>query len=117
MIVTRRFRSDLALEQENKFFLRDLEKELLSNGILQDLILEYEYGKGKLQHIHIIPGTLTFQNKDNGQLSAGYELNEYSLCAAIDYTASHQMWIKVAIENQNEFVLTGEMRYERSDEL
>lgn len=95
-----------------------LEQEIANSGKLDALILEYEYGNGKLQHVHIIPETLKFNSDTEGRFNAGYELNEYSLCAAIDYTATNDMVIDFKINKfNNEIILTGEDRLERLDEI
>jgi len=97
---------------------QQLSRLITEKGILEGLILEYEYGKGKLQHAHIIPDSFILNDETSGQFKAGYELNEFSLCAAIDYTAKDAMTIQFKIDQiGQEITLTGEQRNERFDEL
>jgi len=93
-----------------------LEQQINSSPALESLVLEYEYGNGKLQLVKIVPGSLVLESDTEGKFEAGYELNEFSLCAAIDYTATHRMVVKFSI-NEQTVVLTGEDRRERSDEI
>ncbi|MES2454552.1 MAG: hypothetical protein V4594_03385 [Bacteroidota bacterium] len=93
-----------------------LEQQINSSPALASLILEYEYGNGKLQLVKIVSGSLVLENDTQGHFEVGYELNEFSLCAAIDYTATHRMVVKFSI-NEQTVVLTGEDRRERSDEI
>ncbi|HKG04998.1 MAG TPA: hypothetical protein VKB19_00995 [Pedobacter sp.] len=92
--------------------------EVTKSGALEGLILEYEYGKGKLQQVQMVPESLSFKDETSGSFKASYELNEFSLCAAIDYTASNYMIIDFELDKaKNEITLNGEEIRERSDEI
>ncbi|TDQ11391.1 hypothetical protein [Pedobacter metabolipauper] len=95
-----------------------LKKEIDQSGALEKLILDYEYGKGKIQNVSIIPDTIMFTEKGRGRFKAGYDINEYSLCAAIDYIGENKMDITFDIDDKkNQLFLSGENRIERVDEL
>lgn len=117
MIATKSFSPTLSFLQKDEASWDNFNSELLNSGVLESLILEYEYGNGKLQHIHLAPDTLIFHDEKNGQFQVGYELSEYSLCAAIDYTTTYHMFVSFSKTENDEIVLTGEERNERSDEL
>jgi len=95
-----------------------LESHINETGELDKLILEYEYGKGKIENVRVLKDSLSSNANLNGKFKAAYQLSEYSICAAIDYTDDHTMDIDFSIDKTtNELTLTGETRYERFDEL
>lgn len=95
-----------------------LEVLINESGELDKLILEYEYGKGKIENVKVLKDSLSSDANLKGKFKAVYQISEYSICAAIDYTDDHTMDIDFAIDKtSNELILTGETRYERFDEL
>ena len=105
-------------KENNKQLVHLLEHHICKTGELEKLILDYEYGKGKIENIEILKNTLVSDYSLKGKFKAGYQISEFSMCAAIDYTDNHAMDIDFVIDKiTNELILTGETRYERSDEL
>jgi hypothetical protein len=105
-------------KENTKQLIQLLEHHICKTGELERLILNYEYGKGKIENIGILKDTLVSDENLKGKFKAGYQISEFSMCAAIDYTDNHSMDIDFAIDkNTNELILTGETRYERSDEI
>ncbi|MES2830020.1 MAG: hypothetical protein V4687_17820 [Bacteroidota bacterium] len=95
-----------------------LEAAILNSGILYSIILEYEYGKGNLQDVRQVTNSLTFNGTHTGMLMVSYAINEFSMCAAIDYTERFVMKIEFKINLfQTEITFSGEQRYERNDEF
>lgn len=118
MKASRKFKTVNITQTDGNAFEREISRQVMELGVLESLILEYEYGKGKLQHVHVIPGSFELNDEASGQFKAGYELNEFSLCAAIDYTATENMIVHFKIDTTiGEITLTGEQRNERFDEL
>lgn len=90
-----------------------LEATLSGSKVLYTLMLDYEYGKGNLQNVTLSPGSLVFTSKDTGTLKVNYDINEFSVCAALDYTGAYSMILNFKIDqNTGEISLTGEERYE-----
>ncbi|WP_214226273.1 hypothetical protein [Pedobacter sp. B4-66] len=120
--ITRKTKIDASLfydtKDNNKQLIQLLEHHINKTGELEKLILDYEYGKGKIDNIEILKDTLVSNENLIGKFKAGYHISEYSICAAIDYTDVHSMDIDFAIDKDtNELILTGETRYERFDEI
>lgn len=105
-------------EENPKQLIHLLHHHICKTGELEKLILDYEYGKGKIENIGILKDSLVSDHNLKGKFKAEYQISEFSMCAAIDYTDDHAMDIDFAIDKDtNELILTGETRYERSDEL
>lgn len=120
--ITRKTKIDASLfnteNTKNESFRQLLESHINESGELDKLILEYEYGKGKIENVKVLKGSLSSDSNLKGKFKAAYQLSEYSICAAIDYTDDHTMDIDFSIDKTtNELTLTGETRYERFDEL
>lgn len=118
MKVSRKFKAENIIKADGNTLEQEISRQVIEQGTLESLILEYEYGKGKLQHVHVIAGSFALSNETSGVFKAGYELNEFSMCAAIDYTATETMTIRFESDKTSgEVTLTGEQRNERFDEL
>lgn len=105
-------------EENHKQLIHLLHHHICKTGELEKLILDYEYGKGKIENIGILKDSLVSDHNLTGKFKAGYQISEFSMCAAIDYTDDHAMDIDFVIDKvTNELILTGETRYERLDEL
>lgn len=120
--ITRKTKIEASLfydaKENKKQLIHLLEHHINKTGELEQLILDYEYGKGKIENIEIIKDTLGSDDNLKGKFKAGYQISEFSMCAAIDYTDNHAMDIDFEIDKTaNELILTGETRYERSDEI
>jgi hypothetical protein len=99
------------LESDSK--PQHLEAILSGSKVLYTLMLDYEYGKGNLQNVTLSPGSLVFTSKNTGTLKVNYDINEFSVCAALDYTGAYSMILNFKIDqNTGEISLTGEERYE-----
>lgn len=120
--ITRKTKIEASLfydtKENNKQFIQLLEHHINKTGELDELILDYEYGKGKIENVEILKDTLISDENLKGKFKACYQISEFSMCAAIDYTDTHTMDIDFAIDKDtNELILTGETRYERFDEI
>ena len=121
-VITRKTQIDAAVfdtaNAGNEGINKLLEFHINETGELDKLILEYEYGKGKIENVKVLEGSLSSDSNLKGKFKATYQISEYSICAAIDYTDDHTMDIDFAVDKTtNELTLTGETRYERYDEL
>ena len=86
---------------------------LAGSKVLYTLILHYEYGKGNLQNVNLIGNSLQFETDTSGTIQVGYDINEFSVCAALDFTGEYQMTVQFKIDVDNQaLTLTGEERYE-----
>lgn len=86
---------------------------LIESKLLYTLILHYEYGKGNIQNVQLIKDSINFETDSSGTLAVGYDINEFSVCAAIDYTGQYKMLLHFVLDPLNlSLLLTGEERYE-----
>ena len=86
---------------------------LAGSKVMYTLILHYEYGKGNLQNVNLIGDSLKFETDTLGTIEVGYDINEFSVCAALDFTGEYRMTVKFKIDIDNKLlILTGEERYE-----
>lgn len=119
-IITRKIPTDIdPLKTDltnNTLLIQYVKNQLAKTEELEKLIIDYEYGKGRIQEIKIIKDSFIVTGKLKGSFKCSYEINEYSLCAAIDYTTTYSMTIDFEIVD-NDLILSGEQRYERSDEI
>ncbi|MGY4385017.1 hypothetical protein ACVWYN_002053 [Pedobacter sp. UYP24] len=107
-----------ALKGADNLVKQDFLKEIFVSGVFYTLLLDYEYGKGNLQNISAKSNSIEFTSSTAGFLYLGYDINEFSMCAAIDYTTEYTMKIDFKIDyDTNKIIFTGEERYERQDEL
>lgn len=108
----------LGPDEINQIFASDskpqhLETVLSGSKVLYTLILDYEYGKGNLQNVTLSPGSLVFTSEDTGTLKVNYDINEFSVCSAFDYTGAYAMLLNFKLDKHTgEVSLTGEERYE-----
>ena len=92
---------------------KQLEHILSESKILYTIILNYEYGKGNLQNVKLLQDSLVFKSENSGVLSVSYDINEFSVCAAIDFTGAYRMTLDFELDlSQGEISLTGEERYD-----
>ena len=90
-----------------------LETILSGSKALYTLMLDYEYGKGNLQNVTLSPNSLVFTSEYSGTLKVNYDINEFSVCSALDYTGAYTMPLNFKLNQQTgEISLTGEERYE-----
>ncbi|MHA4895312.1 hypothetical protein ACXZ1K_11205 [Pedobacter sp. PWIIR3] len=107
-----------SLQCTNSIDRRKFITEVEATRLFYSLILDYEYGKGNLQNVKPDVDSLIITNNLEGSLLVGYDINEFSLCAAIDYTAAFAMKIDFKIDFRlGKIIFTGEERYERNDEF
>lgn len=86
---------------------------LAGSKVLYTLILHYEYGKGNLQNVNLIGDSLKFDTDTLGTIEVGYDINEFSVCAALDFTGEYRMTVQFKIDVDNQVLaITGEERYE-----
>lgn len=106
----------LVADHPNKIQL--LISEIEEKKLLYKLLLIYEYGKGNLNNISLISDSLSFTTALKGYFKTGYDISEFSLCAAIDYTAQYDMRIDFEVNPAKaELLLSGEDIRERFDEI
>jgi hypothetical protein len=92
---------------------KHLESILLGSKVLYTLMLDYEYGKGNLQNVALIEDSLIASTDSTGTFKLSYDINEFSVCAALDYTGAYTMVVNYKLNlDAGELVLTGEDRYE-----
>ncbi|MBC7567873.1 MAG: hypothetical protein H7223_13015 [Pedobacter sp.] len=92
---------------------KKLEAILLESKVLYTLMLDYEYGKGNLQNVELVDDSLIFTSAHAGILKVSYDINEFSICSALDYTGAYKMLLNFQIDVQTgEISLTGEERFE-----
>jgi hypothetical protein len=98
---------------ESNFASHQLEAILSGSKVLYTLILDYEYGKGNLQNVALIKDSIVFTSEGTGTLRVSYDINEFSVCAALDYTGAYTMLLHFKLNAiTREISLTGEERYE-----
>ena len=98
---------------DNDSRAQKLESILSNSKVLYTLMLDYEYGKGNLQNVTLSNDSLVFKSKNTGELKVNYDINEFSVCAALDYTGAYTMLLKFELDpEKGEVSLTGEERYE-----
>jgi hypothetical protein len=92
---------------------KQLEDILSESKVLYTIILNYEYGKGNLQNVKMVKDSLVFKAENSGIVEVSYDINEFSVCAAIDFTGAHNMTLSFELDfSQGEISLTGEERYD-----
>lgn len=90
-----------------------LEVVLSGSTVLYTLILDYEYGKGNLSNVKLIENSLVMNSEATGSFRVSYDINEFSVCSALDYTGVYSMLLNFVLNWESaEIVLTGEDRYE-----
>lgn len=105
-------------DQMDQIFASDskaqqLEAILSGSKILYTLMLDYEYGKGNLQNVTLSKDSLVFHSENTGELKVNYDINEFSVCSALDYTGAYTMLLNFELDQESgELSLTGEERYE-----
>jgi hypothetical protein len=86
---------------------------LSESKILYTIILNYEYGKGNLQNVKLVKDSIVFNSGNSGVLRVSYDINEFSVCAAIDFTGAYSMILSFSLDlSQGEIRITGEERYD-----
>ncbi|MFP5080167.1 hypothetical protein [Pedobacter sp. JCM 36344] len=99
--------------KEGNLDSKKLEAILSDSKVLYTLILDYEYGKGNLQNVELVDDSLIFTSAYGGILKVSYDINEFSVCSALDYTGEYKMLLNFQIDVQTGGIsLTGEERYE-----
>ena len=117
-MITYTERITLAPEEINDLLKHDsrsqkLESILSNSKVLYTLMLDYEYGKGNLQNVTLSKDSLVFQSESTGELKVNYDINEFSVCAALDYTGAYTMLLSFRLDTEeSEVSLTGEERYQ-----
>jgi hypothetical protein len=52
-------------------------------------------------------------SETTGSLSVSYDISEFSVCSALDYTGTYKMLLNFKLDlERGEVILTGEERYE-----
>jgi hypothetical protein len=98
---------------DDKTGAQQLEEQLANSKVLYTLILDYEYGKGNLQNVALERNSLCFTTANTGTMKVTYDINEFSVCSALDYTGAYSMILNFNLDTAtNEISLTGEERYE-----
>jgi len=98
---------------DDKTGAQQLEEQLANSKVLYTLILDYEYGKGNLQNVALERNSLCFITANTGTVKVTYDINEFSVCSALDYTGAYSMILNFNLDTAtNEISLTGEERYE-----
>ena len=92
---------------------QQLEAILLASNVLYTLMLDYEYGKGNLHNVKLIENSLVMSSETTGTVNVSYDISEFSVCSALDYTGAYTMRLDFKLDlKSGEVILTGEERYE-----
>ncbi|WP_442588018.1 hypothetical protein ACSBL2_18400 [Pedobacter sp. AW31-3R] len=84
-----------AITQDKAFKYELLIREVEEASLQIAYMLQLYYSREKVSGVHVIPGSVKFEHLLNIRLKAGYRIEEFNACSAIDTLNQEQMILHI----------------------
>lgn len=103
-----------AIAQDEKFKYELLIREVEEASVQIAYMLQLYYSREKVSGVHVVPGSVEFEHLLNIRLKAGYRIEEFNACSAIDTLKEEQMTLRIDCDIESKVLhLSGEYWPER----